>query len=542
MSSQELHDAIVVGSGATGGWAAKVLTEAGLRVLVLEAGASHDGLVAGREAEPDAAAMAQDRRYMRERQYVQSQCYACCVGRNHLYVDDVDNPYSTDDGRPFVWIRGRQVGGRSLTWAGHSYRMSDYDFRAASRDGYGDDWPISYPDLAPYYDEVEAFIGVSGTQESVANLPDGRFGSPQGMTAGERRFKQAVEARWRDRRVISGRSAARSFAGAPGAAGESTRFISSPASTLSAARATGRLVLRSDAVASHVIVDERTGRGEGVAFVDRLTKQRHSARARVLVLCASTIESTRLLLNSVSSRHPNGLANSSELLGCYLMDHIQLSVAGRATSLMQSPHHKVEVSGNGMYVPQFRNISSRDGRFIRGYGIQGGVGRMVPAQLRVVLGKESEGDVSAFWMSAFGEMLPRKENRVCIDTARLDAWGIPTVRISCTHSPNEVAMAADSIQTMKEMAREAGFEVTVESPGLNAPGSCVHEVGTARMGTSPRTSVLNQFNQSWDVANLYVTDGACFVSQGPQNPTLTMMALTARACDHIIAGFESGHL
>jgi choline dehydrogenase-like flavoprotein len=534
--SGEVHDAIVVGSGATGGWAAKALTESGLRVLVLEAGTDGDG------EGTDAARPAPRGLHMRERQKVQSQCYACSPGKNHLFVDDIDNPYSTPAGKPFLWIRGRQVGGRSLTWAGHSYRMSDLDFKAATHDGFGEDWPITHADLAGYYDQVERFMGVSGSREAIPNLPDGSFCEPSAMTTGERRFKQAVERRWSNRRVISGRSAARRTTGALGRPDESTSYISSNESSLRAARATGRLTLRSGAVASQVLVDQGSGRASGIAYVDRITRQTHAARGRVLVLCASTIESTRLLLNSATSRHPHGLANSSGLLGCYLMDHLQLTVAGRATSIMDASPHQAEVSMSGMYVPQFRNVGERDAPFLRGYGVQGGVGRMSPAQLRMVLGSDADENQSAFWMSSFGEMLPRRENRVFVEPARLDAWGIPTVRIECAHSPNERDMAQDSLNTMKEMAREAGFEVTVESPGLGAPGSCVHEVGTARMGASPETSVLNRFNQSWDVPNLYVTDGASFVSQGPQNPTLTMMALTARACDHIMAGFKYGYL
>ncbi|MCI0490151.1 MAG: GMC family oxidoreductase [Blastocatellia bacterium] len=565
MANQEIYDAIVVGSGATGGWAAKELTEKGMRVIVLEAGRELDPRKDFNEhAFPYDVreTMPERRKYMSERQKIQSRCYACNDYGNHFFVDDTENPYTTPDGKPFLWIRGRQVGGRTIMWGRQSYRLSDYEFKAASRDGYGEDWPISYKDLAPYYDRVEMFVGISGSIEKVPNLPDGKFLPPMNMTCGEWMLKKAVEKTWKDRRVMIGRSAILTqnhqgrarchYCGNCERGCSTSSYFSSPGSTLPAAAKTGRLTLRSNAVASHIIVDTNTGKAKGVAFIDRVTKQAHEVFGRVVVLCASTIESARLMLNSESRQHPNGFANSSGILGHYLMDHaFSVSVGGVVPPAAKFPYNYDDGRANGIYIPKFRNIKERHPKFIRGYGIQGSVRRgMLPVHLQMIPGfgsemkkliRETEGP-PPFGMTAFGEMLPRKENRVTVNKDAKDAWGIPVAHIECTHSDNEREMARDEIETLREMAHEAGFEIRYQNTRLAPPGLCIHEVGTARMGDDPKTSVLNKFNQSWDVKNLFVTDGACFTSQGCQNPTLTMMAITARACEYIIDEYKKGNL
>jgi len=566
MAKEETYDAIIVGSGANGGWAAKELTEKGMRVIVLEA---------GRKLDPDKdfaehtwpyelrhrASVPQTWLY-RERQPIQSRCYACNEYGRHLFVDDVDNPYTTPDGKPFLWIRSRQVGGRTIVWGRQSYRFSDYEFKAASRDGYGEDWPISHAELAPYYERVESFVGISGSAENIPNLPDSKFLPPMKMTCGERLLKKSVENTWKDRRVIIGRSAILTeghngrakchYCGNCDRGCTTSSYFSSPGSTLPAAEKTGRMTLRPNAVASHVIVDANSGMAKGVAFIDQLTKQSYEVFAKVVILCASTIESTRLLLNSATRQHPEGLGNSSGVLGRYLMDHTySISIGGLVPSVANYPYNYDDGRANGIYIPKFRNVGARDPRFIRGFGIQGRVVRqMLPANLRMIPGFGSEFKAmvrdkkgpAPFAMTAFGEMLAQEKNRVTIDKNVKDAWGIPVAHIECVHSNNERAMARDQIESLREIAHKAGFEITRENAQLAAPGLCIHEVGTARMGSDPKKSVLNRFNQTWDVKNLFVTDGSCFVSSGCQNPTLTMMALTVRACDYIADEYKRGSL
>jgi choline dehydrogenase-like flavoprotein len=403
-----------------------------------------------------------------------------------------------------------------------SLRMSDLELKAARRDGVGEDWPISYADLAPYYDRVERFLRVCGTAEGLAQIPDGPFLDPPPSTRGERGFKAAVEGRWGTRTVTSARMA-----------------LAPPDATLEAARSTGRLDLFPDSVASRVLVDGTGGRARGVAFVDRLSHEERELTARVIVLCASAIESTRLLLNSASPDHPEGLGNSSGVLGHYLMDHTY--GIGLDGIVPQRSLRRGERSSHGCAIPAFRNASEHEVDFIRGYGVELQAhpptgGRL--EQLRS-LGRPWGG---RFWMRTFGEVLPRYENRVSLNPEKTDAWGIPAAHIVCRYGENEELMAADQLRNLQEMAEAAGWQVEKTCPRIAPPGLSVHEMGTARMGSDPNSSVLNSHNQSWDVVNLFVTDGACFTSGGFQNPTLTMMALTARACDYVVEGLKKREL
>ena len=564
-SKRKVYDAIVVGSGATGGWAAKILTEKGMDVLVLEAGRAIDpekdyrmmtwpyelkyrGLAPGSVYSP--------------RQPIQSRCYAGNEYSAHLFVDDIDNPYTTPEDKPFWWIRGRQVGGRSLTWGRQSYRLSDFDFKAASRDGYGEDWPISYQDLEPYYNQVEDFVGISGSDENLPQLPDSKFLPPMAMTCGERILKKAVESRWKDRKVIIGRAAiltkphqgraACHYCGHCDRGCETHSYYSSPGSTLPAAAKTGRLTLRPNAVVREIIVDANNGKAAGVRVVNQITKKDDEEYGKVIVLCASTLESTRILLNSKSRQYPNGMGNTSDVLGRYLMDHLfQISADGVVPVLRGMAYDHSDGRANGIYVPRFRNIFDKHPNFIRGYGMQGNATlgySYSHAKQRPGLGaefkkfvRENPNEVT-FWLGAWCEMLPRKENRVTIDPRKVDAWGIPTLHIECTHGDNELAMAKDALETIREIVDAAGFQIQSTSSDPAPPGFCIHEVGTARMGSDPKTSFLNKWNQSWDVKNLFVTDGSCFASIGCQNPTLTMMAITARACDHLAEEFKRGNV
>jgi choline dehydrogenase-like flavoprotein len=507
MAEQTIYDAIVIGSGASGGWAAKELTESGMQVIVLEAGGPllNDELLLfqqkfrkklGYNITADQKAL--------ERQPIQANCYAW-QSHPHAFVDDINNPYTVTEDKPFTWIRGRQVGGR-MRVKSHGrqfYRFSDYELKAASRDGYGEDWPIEYADLAPYYERVERWMALRGTADNIPNLPDSVLLPGVEMTYGDQLLKSAVEQKWEDRRVIGRRTA-------------------SPPATLPAAMKTKRLTLRPNAVVSHIIIDQNTGKAKGVAFIDRMTHKSHEVFGNIIVLCASTIESTRLLLNSATSQHAAGLGNSSGTLGHFLMDH---TFAENIVSRMPIPKKlQVDKVPSWTYIPQFRNISERSPNFIRGYGIQ-----------VVTIGDTCQ-------LTGYGEMLPRFENQVTIDQNKKDKWGIPVVKIECAHSDNEVEMARDQFESSKEMVQAAGFEILQENPNLASPGMGIHEVGTARMGNNPQKSVLNKFNQSWDVKNLFITDGACFASQGSQNPTLTIMALTVRACDYIVHQYKQGNL
>ncbi len=566
MAQQPVYDAIVVGSGATGGWAAKELTEKGLRVIMLEAGRkldpAKDYKMLAWPYELKHRNLIPQTELLKQRQPIQSKCYACDEYANHFFVDDKDNPYTTPQDKPFDWIRGRQVGGRTLVWGRQSYRLSDYEFKAASRDGYGEDWPISHDELAPYYERVERFVGISGSKENLPQLPDSVFLPPMALTCGERLLKNAVESRWKDRKVIIGRvamltknhngRAACHYCGHCERGCDTHSYFSTPGSTLPAAMKTGKLTLRPNAVASHVIVDPKTGKAKGVAFVDRVTKTAHEVFGKVVVVCASTIESARLLLNSATRQHPNGLGNSSDALGRYLMDHTySVSVGGVVTKVAKYPYAHDDGRNNGAYIPKFRNVFDKHPKFIRGYGVQAQAQKgLFPTHLRRLPGLGADfkrkvretPDAPNFWIGAFGEMLARKENRVTINKNVKDAWGIPVAHIECTHSDNEREMAKDQIETLREMVHEAGWDIQWENPNLSPPGLCIHEVGTARMGNDPKTSVLNKFNQSWDVKNVFVTDGSCFVSMGCQNPTLTMMAITVRACDYIAEELKKGNL
>jgi choline dehydrogenase-like flavoprotein len=505
----ELFDVVVVGSGATGGWAAMDLAERGLRVAVLEAGP----LLLDRGLRPPPP-------HDPERQRIQANCFAYDETTAQLFVDDVDNPYTHPADSPFLWIRGRQAGGRALLWDRLSLRMSDHELKAADRDGIGDPWPISYADLAPHYDRVERAMDVHGTPEGNPQVPDGPFAEALPISAGERQFKAAVEGRWPDRTVTSAR-----IAKAP------------PERTLQAAMRTGRLTLLVDSIASRVNVSPDGRRATGVAYLDAGSGAEREVEGRVVVLCASTIESTRLLLNSAGEQHPDGLANSSGTLGRYLMDHIHcIGLDGAAPS---PPRGMDDPLSDGCYIPSFRGIDEPGEGFARGYGIALQIAPREGGFLSRLAGSR-RGKGGWFWIRACGEVLPNRDNRITIDPEKVDAWGIPAVHLECRYGENERAMAADQVRTMRELAEVANLEAHEVHSELKPPGFSIHEIGTARMGSDPESSVLDPHNRAWDVPNLYVTDGSCFVSGGFQNPTLTMLAITARACDHVAATLREG--
>ncbi len=519
MPNESTFDAIVIGSGLTGGWAAKELSEAGIRVLVLEAGPAR-----GLEETQNLECWTRERRIgAARRQPVQSRHGTYWHLNPELFVDDLDHPYSTDT--DFVWIRGRQVGGRSLMWGGVCFRFSDYEFRASERDGIGVPWPLTYRDLAPFYDKVERFLGVQGSTEGLAQLPDGRFERAPNFTDTELLFKKKVEAAWDDRKVIISRGIA-SPVQSSGQPCRAWPCQSNLNSTLAAALRTGRASIKSDAIVAHLIVDSNTGFIKGVACIDRHRHTGFEVSARLFVLCASTLESVRILLNSQSSQHPAGVGGSSGLLGRFLCDHMALTVGGK---IPNSTTMRIFPGGgpNGICIPRFRNLNGRHTDFARGYGVSGAMQRA-----------EYEG--SAIWyLDSVIEVLPGEHNYMQLDNS-VDAWGIRTIKVQLAYSDNECKMRLDAKNSVREMASAAGLDVPYCE--TTAPGRYVHELGGARMGDNPRTSVLTPFNQCWDATNLFVSDGSCFVTAGWQNPSLTMMAITVRACDFIIGELKRGNL
>jgi glucoside 3-dehydrogenase (cytochrome c) catalytic subunit len=546
-----------VGSGASGGWVAKQLTEAGLRVAVLEAGRKLDPAVDYLDHRPpyEMPLRGQLPRVAREEQPIQQK--ACDAFTSHLFVKDTECPYTTPPDQPFEWYRGRQVGGKSLTWGRQTYRLSDYDFKAASRDGFGVDWPLDYAELSPYYDRVERFIGVSGQAEGLPQLPDGQFQPPMHLTCGEVAMRTAIKARF-GRTLTIGRCAVltASLPGRPKChycgpceRGCSTgSYYSSPASTLPAAAATGRLTLIPNAVVSHLESDGE-GRCRSVAYLDRITRTPREVYAKAVVLCASTLESTRILLNSRAPSHPNGIANSSGVLGHYLMDHVMGGGAwGEMPSLRGQKDERAR-RPNGIYLARFRNLDDRHPDFLRGYGYQGGAQteKWQHAYGLGGFGKDFKSRVrkdnrwiASFW--GFGECLPRFENHARLDAVRRDAWGIPVLHISMAFGDNERRMCKDMSEQAALMLSASGIKDAHPINEISTPGAAIHEVGTARMGNDSKTSVVNRWQQAHDVRNLFLMDGSVYPSSACQNPTITIMALAARASDYLVDQLKQGHI
>lgn len=538
MITNPTYDAIVVGSGAAGGWAAKELTERGLRTVLLEAGRALDlerDFTPPPKGAPSKIQLMSRARAVLGSQPVQARCMSFSPLTRHLFVSDRANPYTTPRGAPFNWYRGRQVGGRLHLWGRNALRISDLELKAASRDGFGQDWPIEYADLEPWYERVEQFLGVHGSAAGIPSIPDGFYEQPYALTPAEEAVMRDLRTAWPDRPATTCRIVRHNPERVP--------------TPILAADRTGLLSLISDAVVSSVITDPETGVARGVRYVDRETREEHEVTARVVVLCASTIESLRIMLNSRSERHPHGLGNSTGMLGHYLTDHVMVFQAGPLDQPLADIRTDPYDFGaqSGIYVPNFRNRDDpREADFLRGYALLGSVGRIDPG----------------WFFMAIGEMLPRYENFVELDPSRRDAWGIPVPRITCTHSDNERAMIRDMQQSLSELAVACGLRADhlerenilsrtvyklvsslVYTPeGALVPGSAVHETGGAPMGTDPGSSVLNRFNQCWDAPNVFVTDSASFTTAPYQNPGLTIMALSARAAHRIADEMSTGAL
>lgn len=561
-----MFDAIVIGSGISGGIAAKELCERGLKTLVIERGrkvehgASYNDWMqpwdlptAGNIPEEELA-----------RDYaVQRNCYAMNTASKQFWVKDSEHPYSTPEDKPFEWIRGYQLGGRSLTWGRQSYRLSAMDFEANAKDGHGSDWPIRYDDLAPWYDHVEKFIGVAGSKEGLAQLPDGEFLPAFDLNDAEKEFKKRVEAKFPTRKVIPGRvanlSEAQPHHEALGRNSCQNRSIcergcsygayhSSLSSSLPAAEATGNLTIVTDAIVHSIVYDPKTSKATGVRVIDSNTKAGRTYEAKLVFGCASAIGTAQILLNSKSEAFPAGIANSSDQVGRNLMDHLYgLITAGFFSKGPNTTY--VGRRPTGLYIPRYRNVTE-SADFVRGYGFQGGVSRMgwhttalsfpgVGASLKARTRKPGAWIAS---VAGFGEMLPHPDNRVTLHASKRDKWGIPLVHIECEARENDLKMAKQISADGKEIIEAAGGKVMYETTALGPPGRGIHEMGTARMGTDPRNSVLNKYSQAHEVSNLFITDGSAMASGGCQNPSLTYMALSARAAHHAAEFLKEGKI
>ncbi|MBC2838400.1 GMC family oxidoreductase [Robiginitalea sp. SC105] len=558
------YDAIVVGTGITGGWAAKELCEKGLRTLVLERGK----MVKHIEDYPTANLDDWDLPYRnemdreRQRQYHKQLRVGWAPRPDvaHFFVNDLEHPYQ--ETKRFDWIRGYQVGGRSLTWGRQSYRWSDLDFEANKRDGIAVDWPVRYKDIAPWYDKVESYIGVSGEALGLPHLPDGVFQPPMGLNCPEEDLKKAIAGSFTDGRLLTvgraahvtdpnnvpeGRNACqyrnRCWRGCPFGG-----YFSSNSSTLPAAERTGNMTLMPLAIVHEIIVDEATGRATGVRVIDAETHEKLTFNAKVIFLCASAMASVGILLQSKSARFPEGIGNNYDQLGRNIMDHhYQLGANAKVEGHLDK-YYKGR-RPNGFYIPRFVNMGrdSEKKAYIRGFGYQGSASRGdwtesvaemgYGAGLKEVIGKPGTWTIGA---TGFGEMLPYHDNRVRLSPSERDQWGLPQLDFDVEFKENEYRMREDILRQIVAMFEAAGFRDIRTYERETGPGLGIHEMGGARMGHDPKTSVVNKHNQVHDVPNIYVTDGAFMTSANCVNPSLTYMAFTARAAAHAADQFKAG--
>ena len=555
MPDKNTYDVIIVGSGISGGWAAKELCEKGLKVLMLERGRN----VVHVKDYPTATKDPWEFKHRltlspedKKKFFIQSRHYSIREDNKHFYINDGENRYT--ETKRFDWIRGDIVGGRSLLWARACYRWSDLDLGSNAKDGHGVDWPIRYKDIAPWYDHVEKFIGVSGNNDGIPHLPDGQFLPPFEMNVVEKYFKEKIEAKYNDRKVIIGRTAnltqpvkgrgqcqARDLChrGCPFGA-----YFSTNASTMPAAYATGNLTVRPHSLVNKVLYDEQKQKATGVEIIDTETMQTEEFYARIIFLNASTVATAFILLNSTSSRFPNGLGNGSDQVGRNLMDHHKgLGISAEVEGFEEWTtfgHRPVNA-----FMPRFRNVTTKEKNFLRGYyvGVSAGRGRRTDAAIGEELKLASTEPGS--WhlnLGPYGECLPYADNRVTLDHNKKDKWGRPQVVVDCGFKENERAMHEDMKVTASEMMEAVGLKNIKVSGSMSFPGNANHEMGTARMGHDPKTSVLNKWNQLHECSNVFITDGSCMTSSSYQNPSLTYMALTARACDYAVGEMKKLNL
>mgnify|MGYP005623176515 FL=1 len=557
------YDAIVVGTGISGGWAAKELCEKGLKTLVLERGRMVKHVEDYPTMHKDPWDMPHGGATPQEvlKDYNKQRRWGVDETRRHFYNKDSEHDY--DEVKPFDWIRGKQVGGRSLIWGRQTYRWSDLDFEANAKDGYGVDWPIRYKDIAPWYEHVEKHIGISGEALNLPHLPDSTFLPPMELNCLETHLKESIANSYDDRLMTIGRVAHITQGSKKGAGRTACQFrnrcdrgcpfgayFSSNSSTLPAAEATGNMTLRPNSIVAEVLYDEKTQKATGVRVVDAITNESIEFNSKIVFLCASSMASTAILMQSKSDRFPNGMGNDSGELGHNIMDH-QLGSGAYGKYDGFEDQYYTGRRPNGFYIPRFRNLGKKSSTvdFLRGYGYQGGAGRgnWTEAVSELAYGKDFKKGIleAGAWslgMTGFGEVLPYHENKMFLNYDKLDQHGLPTIVFDAEFKENERIMKEDWMVQAAEMLEDAGFkEVSVFDS--NAPiGKGIHEMGTARMGKDPKTSVLNKHNQVHSVPNVFVTDGACMTSSANQNPSLTYMALTARAANHAVAELKKQNL
>ena len=551
------YDAIVVGTGISGGWAAKELCEKGLKTLVLERGP----MVKHIEDYPTMNDDPWDYKTgdiitneTRKTQGKQSRTeYTTKESSKHFFVNDLEHPYNEIE--RFDWMRGYHVGGRSLTWGRQSYRLTDFDFEANIKEGIAIDWPIRYKDLAPWYNYVEGYIGVSGQNVGLPQFPDGNYLKAMELNCVEDHLRESISKNYKDRILTIGRTAIITEGTKPGLGRMSCQYrarcmrgcpfgayFSSNSSTLPAAEKTGNMTLRPNSIVHEVIYDSNNKKASGVRVINTETKKTYEFNAKVIFLCASAVASTSILMQSKSDAFPNGLGNSSDQLGRNIMDH-HLDVGASAKTEDFKSQYYFGRRNNGIYIPRFRNIGGSTNRkdFLRGYGYQGGGSRnaWTDKVTELSYGTEFKKEIlkPGMWsigLGGFGEVLPYEDNRMTLDYEKLDNWGLPTVTFNATIKENELNMRKDMKQQAMEMLENAGFKDVEGHDDAYAIGLGIHEMGTARMGHDARSSVLNKYNQVHEVPNVFVTDGSAMTSAGNVNPSLTYMALTARAADHAV--------
>ncbi len=551
-------DVIVVGSGASGGWAAKRLSEAGIKVALLEAG-KPQGAADFTEHVPAYDLPYRDRasELIRRTRPRQRDCYACREWNYKWFVNDIDEPYTTPDDKPFSWQgRTRVVGGRTNVWGRQSYRFSDQDLHGKSFDGYGEDWPVSYKDLEPYYGLVEDYVGISGQAENVPELPDSHFHPAMPMSCAETQLRTRVKSKlgWtvtigrtaNITKPINGRAACH-YCGPCEQGCVTKSYFNAAFTTVADALKTGNTTLITDAMVYRVLTDPSTHRATGVMYIDRMTREVREVRARAVLLCAQALESARILFNSAEG----GLANSSGVLGHYLMDHTWVAGGARG-EFPDAPAPRPSLGAprrpNGLYTIRMKNTINgpREKKYLRGFGFQGGGAtsfRMNAPGFGAAFKKGVLDPLTTVNLVGFGEVLPRFDNFVALDPKVVDKFGIPVLRITMTWGENEKAMIPDMAVTATQMLEAAGARNIEPFTVLDrVPGYGIHEMGTARMGRDAKTSVLNGFLRTHDVDNLYVMDASSFVSGGCQNPTLTIMALAVRGCDHLMEEMKRGNI
>ncbi len=561
---QSSYDAIVVGTGISGGWAAKELCENGLKTLVLERGPMVKHIDDYKTAllDPwDLPLQGQIPKEEQAKQLKQARTgYTTRPEHSHWFVNDLEHPYN--EIKRFDWMRGYQVGGRSITWGRHSYRFNEMDFLANLTDGHGVDWPLRYKDIAPWYDKVESYIGVTGEYLGLPQLPDGKFEPMMELNCAEQHVREKVAEHFDDRVITAGRVAHinsdkeyegrlrcqyrnRCMRGCPFGA-----YFSSLSSTLPAAERTGNLTLRPDSIVHEVIYDPDTKKATGVRVIDRETKENFEFKAKLIFLCASAIASTSILMQSRSDRFPNGMGNDSDQLGRNLMDHHLGSGATGKLDGYEDKYYKGRKPG-GIYIPRFRNIggATNTDKFVRGYGYQGGGSRnnWEDSVAELSHGRALKEAIIKpggwqFGISGFGEVLPYQDNRMTLDYDKKDKWGLPTVTFDAEFGDNEWKMREDIKEQAFDMLTKAGLRDITVYDEPEALGIGIHEMGTARMGRDPKTSVLNGYNQVHEVKNVFVTDGAFMTSASCVNPSLTYMAFTARAANHAAEELKKGNI